>query len=110
MSWKKWTAAAALSMQLPATLLAKPADLPVDQRLNYAAESPDGPPTTPAEQPSSPAATRAAEVFQRAERQQQRGRLTEARRGFEEVHLLAPTSRVGQEAIQRLRDLESPGN
>jgi hypothetical protein len=108
MSWKRWIAAAILLMQLPVTLMAKPAGLPLDQRINYAAEAPV--PIAPADQPSSPDAVRAAEIFKRAERQQRRGELNEARRGFEEVHLLAPISRVGQQAIDRLRQLEMPGN
>src|SRR4029079_9839364 len=99
------------STRLPVTMLAKPAGLPIEQRINYAAsETPVCVPIAPADQPSSPAAIRAVEIFQRAERQQQRGELNEARRGFEEVHLLAPISRVGQQAIDRLRQLELPGN
>src|SRR5438477_3121234 len=109
MSCKRWIAVAVLMMQLPLTLMAKPAGLPLDQRINYAAME-TSVPIAPADQLSSPAALRAAEIFQRAERQQQRGELNEARRGFEEVHLLAPISRVGQQAIDRLRQLELPGN
>jgi hypothetical protein len=120
MSWKRWTAVLVCSLQLPGTLLAKPADLPIDLRINYAGEnpapgqsapaSPAPAPTAPGDQPSSPAARRAVEIFERAERQQQRGEWTDARRAYEEVHLLAPISRVGQQAIQRLRGLEAPRN
>jgi len=67
MSWKRWIAAGTLLMQLPLTLMAKPAGLPLDQRINYAAsETPVSVPIAPADQPSSPAARRAVEIFQRA--------------------------------------------
>lgn len=82
--------------------LAKPADLPVGPRLNTAAESPAAP------VPAAEVTARAEEIFARAERHREQGDLAEARRGYQEVHLLAPTSRVGQQSIARLRDLEAP--
>ncbi|MEI7686501.1 MAG: hypothetical protein WCL32_15890 [Planctomycetota bacterium] len=102
MSWKSWIAASVLSCSAMPTLHAKPADLPVDQRINLAAPGEGA--------PLAPDSDRAVEIFQRAERHRQLGQLTDARRAYEEVHLLSPTSRVGREAIQRMRDLETPGN
>ncbi len=109
MSWKNWAAAAVFSLQLPAITFAKPADLPIDQRINYAGCA-DGVPASPAPVAVAPPNSRAADVFERAERSRQQGQTREARRGYEETHLLAPTSRVGRQAIERLGDLDRPGN
>ena len=105
MSWKTWLAATALTCSASTTVIAKPADLPVDMRINLAAAE-----SAPADQPVAPDSDRAVEIFERAERHRQLGQMPEARRAYEEVHLLAPTSRVGREAIQRMRDLDNPGN
>ena len=115
MSWKNWAAAAVLASQLPAVTAAKPADLPIDQRINYAGHGDEipaaPPPAAPmAQPPNAVAAPAAVDSFQRAERLRLEGHLREARRGYEETHIIAPTSRVGKQAIQRLRDLERPGN
>lgn len=106
MSWKSLFAAAGLSCSLASTVLAKPADLPVDQRINLAGDALPGDDN----QPTTPDSERAVEIFERAERHRKSGQLFDARRAYEEVHLMSPTSRVGRAAIQRLRDLETPGN
>lgn len=94
-------AASLAACSMAGVAFAKPADLPVGPRLNTAAES-------PAEAPGAEITARAEETFARAERHREAGQIAEARRLYQEAHILAPTSRVGQQAIARLRDLEMP--
>ena len=120
MSWKAWIAGAAFACGGSAAW-AKPADLPVDQRINTADEknelpSPnyllDPPPyISPSEiRTASNDEKKAKEAFSRAEHYSQMGQLREARHAYQETHLLAPTSAVGKKAIERLREIDNPGN
>lgn len=109
MSWKSCFTATLLSCTAVNGTFAKPADLPVDLRINLAG-APEVAPVNGDDQPVTPDTPRALEVFERAERHRQLGQRTEARRGYEETHLLAPTSSIGRQAMQRIRELEVPSN
>jgi hypothetical protein len=106
--------AAALSMSVPTLTYAKPPDLPTDQGINFADENAPIPPVTPADtldparRVASPADERidpAKAVFEAAETARAQGRNADARKGYERVHLLSPTSREGVLAIERLQSL-----
>lgn len=132
MSCKYWIVVAVFVI-VNSPIFAKPADLPVDQRINTADEkielpSPNYLPHPPQYIPASPpyplprelkslteavkatSEARAVEAFRRAETHRENGRMADARRGYQETHLLAPTSIVGQRAIERLREIDNPGN
>jgi hypothetical protein len=111
MSCKHWIVVAVLVI-VNSPIFAKPADLPVDQRINTAAPPAVQCPATPtADCPRCPCdEARAVEAFRRAETHRENGRMADARRGYQETHLLAPTSIVGQRAIERLREIDNSGN
>jgi hypothetical protein len=112
MSKSRWLAAAALAAlagtaSLPAGL-AKPPDLPVDDRISCpdgSEQSPHDPVADRADTPRS-----AGQLFEAAEASRRSGNREAARIGYEEVHLLDPTSWLGRLAIERLKELDAPGS
>lgn len=111
MSMKRWAAAAVVALQLPAISMAKPADLPVELRINYAVDGPAQEPVPEFDEHvvrPTPDDPRIVDIYERAERQRITGQLREARRSYQQAHLLSPMSRVGQRAMQRLSEIESP--
>lgn len=113
MWWKAWIATIVLASG-GLWAWAKPADLPVDQRINTAGDDAPSPNSNsqspPTANSSNEKEARAFLDFARAESLRKKGRLAEARRGYQQAHLLAPTSDVGRRAMQRLREIENPGN
>lgn len=108
MSLRTWIVAAGLSASAVSQVSAKPFELPANPRVNAVVEMIVE--TTPVVETPSPNEALAGEAFADGERHRQLGRVAEARRRYQETHLLAPTSRVGQQAMQRIRELESTGN
>jgi hypothetical protein len=119
--WRRWILTAAMSLSVPTFSYAKPPDLPTDLGVNFAGDdeplAPESPPPAepfePARRSAQPAAERidpVAALFQAAEIDRAHGRTVEARKGYERVHLLAPTSAEGILAMDRLQSLERRPN
>jgi hypothetical protein len=131
---RRWILAAAVSLTATTFTYAKPPDLPNDLGVNFAGDEPPAGAETQGFQPLAPEAPMRTEpgesgrgsansaneridpvaaVFQAAEIDRAYGRIAEARKGYERVHLLAPTSsegRLAMDRLQMLQALETHGN
>ncbi|HEX3313296.1 MAG TPA: hypothetical protein VHR72_00330 [Gemmataceae bacterium] len=118
---RRWILTAAMSLSVPTFTYAKPPDLPTDLGINFAGDDQPLAPETPVpvqtfdpgRRNASPAVERLDPIgalFQAAEIDRSQGRTVEARKGYERVHLLAPTSPEGILAMERLQSLEARSN